>query len=109
MIQRIVGCILSLELEVRMTTHLCVVSAIAAALVLAACAAPTPNVKPSAASAAVAKNPTCISGTGSRVLGDRADCQAIGRSYSRDDIDRTGKTNLGDALADLDPSITVRH
>jgi hypothetical protein len=31
------------------------------------------------------------------------------RSYSQDDIERTGKTNVGDALAHLDPSITVHH
>jgi hypothetical protein len=92
-----------------MTTHLRVVSAIAAALVLAACAATAPNVKPNTASAAVAKNPACLGQTGNRIPGDRADCAAFGRSYSRDDIDRTGRTNLGDALADLDPSISIRH
>ena len=92
-----------------MTSHVRVVSAISAALVLAACAAGTPNVKPNATSAAVAKNPACVSETAIRIPSDRADCSAIGRSYSRDDIDRTGKTNLGDALAVLDPSITVRH
>jgi len=92
-----------------MTTHLRVVSAIAAALVLASCAATNPNVKPNATSAAVAKNPACLGQTGNRIPGDRADCVAFGRSYSRDDIDRTGKTNLGDALAILDPSIAVHH
>jgi hypothetical protein len=92
-----------------MTIHLRVVSAIAAALVLASCATTTPNVKPNATSAAIAKNPACVSETAIRVPSDRADCTAIGRSYSRDDIDRTGQTTLGDALAVLDPSITVRH
>jgi hypothetical protein len=92
-----------------MTTHLRVVSAIATALVLAACAATSPNVKPNATSAAAAANPSCLSQTGSRITSDRADCPAFGRSFSRDDIDRTGKTNVGDALAELDPSITVHH
>jgi hypothetical protein len=92
-----------------MTTHLRVVSAIAAALVLAACAATTSNVKPNATSAAVPQNPACLTETGSRIAGDRADCQAFGRSYSGEDIDRTGKVNVGDALQILDPSITVHH
>jgi hypothetical protein len=34
---------------------------------------------------------------------------AAGRSYSQADIERTGKTNVGDALAQLDPSIMVHH
>ena len=92
-----------------MTIHMRAVSAIAAALVLAACAATNPNVKPNATSAAVAKNPACVSESAIRSPSDHADCSAVGRSYSRDDIDRTGKTNIGDALAVLDPSITVRH
>jgi hypothetical protein len=92
-----------------MTTHLRVVSAIAAALVLAACAATAPNVKPSATSAAAAKNPACVTQTGSRIAGDRSDCTAFGRSYSGDDLDRTGRFNVGDALAVLDPSIKVHH
>jgi hypothetical protein len=100
---------MELHLEVRMITQLRVVSAIAAALVLAACAATNQNVKPNATSAAVAKNPACLGQTGSRIPGDRADCMAFGRSYSGEDIDRTGRVNLGDALSVLDPSITVRH
>ena len=92
-----------------MTIHMRAVSAIAAALVLAACAATNPNVKPNATSAAIAKKPACVSESAIRSPSDHADCSAIGRSYSRDDIDRTGKTNIGDALAVLDPSITVRH
>jgi hypothetical protein len=92
-----------------MTTHQRVVCAIVTALVLAACAATTPNVKPNTASAAAAQNPACLTQTGSRIVGDRADCMAFGRSYSRDEIDTTGKVNLGDALQNLDPSISVRH
>jgi hypothetical protein len=92
-----------------MTTHLRVISAIATALVLAACAATTPNVKPNATSAADAQNPACLSQTGSRITGDRADCVAFGRSYSSGDIETTGKVDVGDALRVLDPSITVHH
>jgi hypothetical protein len=92
-----------------MITHLRVSAAIATALLLAACAATTQNVKPNTTSAAVAQNPACMTETGSRIPGDRADCKAFGRSYSGDDIDRTGKVNVGDALQVLDPSITVHH
>lgn len=35
----------------------------------------------------------------------RTNCAAIGRAYTRDDIDRTGEPNLSDALRKLDPSI----
>jgi outer membrane murein-binding lipoprotein Lpp len=92
-----------------MTTHLRVAAAITTALLLAGCAATTPNVKPTATTAAVTQNPACLSQTGSRIPGDRGDCQAFGRSYSGEDIDRTGKVNAGDALQLLDPSITVHH
>ena len=92
-----------------MTTHLRVVSAIATALVLAACAATTPNVKPNATSAAAADNPACLNQTGSRIPGDRGDCLAFGRSYSAGDIGGTGKVEVGDALQLLDPSITIHH
>lgn len=90
-----------------MTTHLRIASAIATALVVAACAS-TPNVKP-AASAAVAANPACLTQTGSRIPGDSTNCMAFGRSYSSSDIDTTGKVNVGDALRVLDPSVSVHH
>jgi hypothetical protein len=92
-----------------MTTHLRVVSAIVTALALAACAATTPNVRPNTASAAATQNPACLTQTGSHIAGDRADCMAFGRSYSKGEIDTTGKVNLGDALQILDPSISVHH
>lgn len=86
-----------------------VAAAIATVLLLAACAATTPNVKPNSASAAVAQNPACLGETGNRIAGDRANCTAFGRSYSSEDIDRTGSMNVGDALRLLDPSIVVHH
>ncbi|MGC1523847.1 MAG: hypothetical protein WA803_20065 [Steroidobacteraceae bacterium] len=90
-----------------MTTHLLIASAVATVLVVAACAS-TPNVKPTA-SAAVAKNPACLTQTGSRISGDSTNCMAFGRSYSSNDIDTTGKVDVGDALQILDPSIIVHH
>jgi hypothetical protein len=90
-----------------MTTYLRVTSTIATVLVLAACAANTAAVKPNAGAAGtVAQNPACLSETGSRISSDEY-CKAIGRSYSSDDISRTGSTTAGEALRLLDPSITV--
>ncbi len=60
----------------------------------------------------------CLRQTGSRitaVANERADrlkdpakrkCAPVhGRSYDRDDLDRTGQTNVADALRMLDPSV----
>jgi len=92
-----------------MTNYLHATSAIASVLILAACAA-TANVKPKAtASDTAAQNPACLTQTGSRITGDGAPCSSIGRSYSSDDISRTGSTTTGEALRFLDPSITVHH
>ena len=93
-----------------MTTYLRVTSAIATLLILTASATTTGGAKPnSAASGAVAQNPACLSETGSRMAGNNANCSAIGRSYSSDDINRTGSTTVGEALRLLDPSITIHH
>jgi hypothetical protein len=51
---------------------------------------------------------TCLRETGSRITkrAGKPRCTAQpGRVYSKDDIDRTGYTSLGDALRALDPSI----
>lgn len=53
----------------------------------------------------------CVRDTGTRIKhrGHR-ECLAVnGRSYSREDIDRTGAIDLGDALQRLDPSISMRR
>ena len=93
-----------------MTNYLRVTSAIATLLILTACAAPTANVKPKAgASGAVAQTPACLNETGSRIAGNNANCAAFGRSYSREDIDRTGATTADEALRLMDPSITVHR
>lgn len=56
------------------------------------------------------KNVRCLTQTGTRIntrdpKTGKAACQGPGRHYSRDDIDRTGQTDLADALRRLDPSI----
>jgi hypothetical protein len=91
-----------------MMTNLRVVAAFGSALVLAACATTATHVaRKAAASDAAAQNPACLSQTGSRIPG--ATCSEIGRSYSSEDINRTGSTTPGEALRLLDPSITVHR
>ncbi|MGH8137300.1 MAG: hypothetical protein ACREVV_03780 [Steroidobacteraceae bacterium] len=53
---------------------------------------------------------TCIRDSGSRIPANPQGCQDVaGRSYSHEDIDRTGQTDVGNALRMLDPSVTVHH
>jgi hypothetical protein len=53
----------------------------------------------------------CLQYTGSRIrtadrkTGKPACAQGPGRSYGRDDLDRTGQVDIADALRRLDPSI----
>jgi hypothetical protein len=84
-----------------------IAGAMVAGLVLCGCAATSQTTKP-AASAAV-KDPNCLTDTGDRISAGKPPCRGFGRSYSKDDIDRTGLTNAGDALAVLDPSVTVHR
>jgi hypothetical protein len=51
----------------------------------------------------------CLRETGSLIRAKPGEClPVVGRSYSSEDIQRTGARNLGDALRLLDPSVTVR-
>jgi hypothetical protein len=93
-----------------MIIHLRTINAIAAVLVLAACASPTTAVKPNpAASAALSQNPGCPHQDSGRVAANPTNCPGFDRSYSSDDITRTGATTTGDALRLLDPAVTVHH
>jgi hypothetical protein len=48
--------------------------------------------------------------SGSRIPAKAGNCPSYpGRSYSQQDIDRTGQSQVGDALQMLDPSISVHH
>jgi TolA-binding protein len=50
----------------------------------------------------------CIRDTGSLLKAKPGECLPVtGRSYSQKDIQNTGQTQLGPALQDLDPSVTV--
>ena len=52
----------------------------------------------------------CIKDTGTRIKrsNDKKDCNGLpGRSYDKDDIDRTGALSIGEALERLDPSVLI--
>jgi len=76
-----------------------------AGLVLFGCA--TTTQKP--ATSAALKDPNCLTETGSRISVGKPSCRGFGRSYSSEDIQRTGATTAGGALALMDPSITVHR
>jgi hypothetical protein len=52
---------------------------------------------------------TCAHDTGSNIKLRSTDCStAPSRSYTHQEIDQTGKTNIAGALRVLDPSVTTR-
>jgi hypothetical protein len=83
-----------------------VTAVITAAVALGGCATSTTH--PIAAAAATT-NPNCLTSTGSRIPVAGTDCSANGRSYSSQDLQRTGATSVAGALPLLDPSVTVNH
>ena len=89
-----------------MTTRMAGLSSIAATLALGACASTSGNTPAQPVAAAPA--PGCVSDTGSRISAP-GDCAGFGRSYSQEDMKRTGTTTVGGALPLLDPAITVSH
>lgn len=81
---------------------------------------PTESVAPAAATTTEAAEPAakkalaerrCLQGAGSQVAARRnakrgSPCLPLnGRSYSREDIERTGEIDIADALRKLDPAI----
>jgi hypothetical protein len=89
-----------------MTTRMAGLGLIAAALALGACASTSGHTP--GKSAAAAPPPGCVSDTGSRIAAP-GDCAGFGRSYSQEDMQRTGRTTAGGALSLLDPAFTVVH
>jgi hypothetical protein len=70
----------------------------------------TPQPRPDTQAAAAAAPRPCSLATASRIAERPDQCSASpGRSYSQQDVERTGQTNVADALQMLDPSITVHH
>jgi len=86
-----------------MTAYMRIAVVVLGGAAMFGCASTAQNAKPNSA----AQNPACLTDTGTRVTDTQ--CRGYGRSYSSADIDRTGKTSAGDALATLDPSVTVHH
>jgi hypothetical protein len=91
-----------------MTPYMRIAIVVVAGVSLFGCATTADNSKPKSAVSAAAKDPTCLTETGSRISGT-SKCRGYGRAYSSEDIDRTGKTSAADALALLDPSVTVHR
>jgi hypothetical protein len=93
-----------------MKLNMFMAGAVAAGFALCGCATTSPNStsKPPVA-AAVVNDPNCLAETGSRIAEGKSNCRGFGRSYTDEDISRTGKTSAAEALGQLDPSITVHR
>jgi hypothetical protein len=87
-----------------MLTNFRVTALITAAVVLGGCA--TSTTKPIASTGAT-NNPNCLTSTGSRIPVTGTDCSSTGRSYSNQDLQRTGATSVAGALPLMDPSLTI--
>jgi hypothetical protein len=111
-----------------MTKFVSLAAALAFGLATAAVAAPqnqnTPNqsTPPADQTAAAASNApqsnspikpgdrNCLRDTGSLIKPKPGQCLPVaGRSYSKQDIDRTGARTTAGALRELDPSVTIQH
>ena len=75
-------------------------------LALAAGCAVTPG-QPQYAEATSRVNSHCLT-TGTRIV-SKDTCVQSGRSYSQEDLRRTGAITVAEALERLDPTITVGH
>jgi outer membrane cobalamin receptor len=74
------------------------------ALILTACTLTPPSAdKPTAANAPPAG---CVAQTATRIQVKDTACAGPGNTYTKQDIERTGQANLGDALPMLDPAIS---
>jgi hypothetical protein len=89
-----------------MSTRMAGLSSIAAALALGACASTSGNAptKPVTAS-----QPAGCVDSGSAIPARRGNCAGFGSTYTQDDIEHTGKTTIGAALRQLDPTMTVNR
>lgn len=73
----------------------------------AAATAPAP--KPAERPVPAPGSRNCIRDTGSHIPPPKGQCLPVaGNSYSQQDIQRTGATNVGQALQMLDPSVQIR-
>jgi hypothetical protein len=64
--------------------------------------------KPASQPAHASAPSTCVHDTGTRIKPPPGECSTSpGRSYSKEDLDRTGKTSVAGALRNLSPSLTI--
>jgi len=78
--------------------------------VVSASAVACTTTAPTRTAAATTTTQPCRQDTASRIPMRAGECSsAPARTYSDKDMERTGQTNVGDALQLLDPSITVHH
>jgi hypothetical protein len=89
-----------------MAVKMRILGALVAGFALCGCASTANTSKPTASAQ---NDPTCLADTGSRLPPGKSGCRGTGRSYTSEDILRTGQTDAGDALAHMDPSVTVHH
>lgn len=75
------------------------------ALVLSACAGNPPANKATADKSTAEAESRCPKETGSHIRREGESCSHPGRVVTREEIERTGSTNVGDALRKTDPSI----
>ena len=77
-------------------------------LPLAACTTPSATREPPK-SAALAPVGTggCVADTATRIPVKEGNCAGFGRTYTQQDIQRTGEADTAQALRLLDPSLTV--
>ena len=83
---------------------------IGACLVLALVACTTPSATrepPTSALLAPARTRGCVPDTATRIPVTQAECAGFGRTYTQEDLLRTGAADTGQALRLLDPALTV--
>jgi len=92
-----------------MLKPLLVVSCLAAALGIGACATHPAPVSERTAQNTPA-NPNCIRDTGTMIKQPEGTCRNVpGASYTQEDIQRTGEAETGKALLKLDPRFSPSH
>jgi hypothetical protein len=75
---------------------------------LAACTTPSATREPpKSAALAPAPTPGCVADTATRLPVKEGDCAGFGRTYTQQDIQRTGQPDTAQALRLLNPSLTV--
>jgi hypothetical protein len=85
------------------------IGAMLAGLTLFGCAATSQNLNSPATASSGPPDPNCLTETGTHIAAGKSNCRAFGRAFTNEDIERTGATSAADALALLDPSITVHR